>query len=437
VDVNEAETPPADASAVRTDADLHEPPTFRWRSLGAGFWLLALSGLAWIAIGLYDFVVGFSIDARILGALNVTSGAVWLATAVGFRYRTVLTLAVVFSGAILAFVYGAYFVGQFVRFGLRNLAAVTIAAWMFLVAAYTLRVLHRTWTSYGLTKRTKDLIGAGKFGIPVLAIAAGIGALFQFWYTAAYGPSALPPNLAIQTTAERVGSQPNGQMDAYSVDVDIENVGQARVQTLASWFNVTVANLDRSPGSVVDRLHAGEGLTAQMLGQPRTSAEMTTAKRTVVAAGELLDRGWWFEPGERTHRQFLVYVDPTQGDLLEVFAGVEIARGARLIEDPSLRFECAGDAKPVDVIAWKSSEPAAIRQLTIPSIRLAYALVPSAEGTIEPIGCFETGGQWHDLPTEQVSDDMFATLVREYGLATTGSQSQLILWPNKDPAPTN
>lgn len=183
-------------------------PASGWWRVGLDFWLVALTGLAWIIVGGVDFVAGITIDARILGALNVAAGTVWLSSAIGFRYRTVITLAVVFSGGVLAIVYGAYFLGQWWRFALDRLPVGALAIWMVIVGLRILWILSKTWGTYGLTRKTKDLIGAGKFGIPVLAIAGAIGALFQFWYTAAYGPSALPPISPSRPACARSATSP-------------------------------------------------------------------------------------------------------------------------------------------------------------------------------------------------------------------------------------
>ena len=420
-------------------------PDGGWRDLGVDFLLVALTGLAWIVVGGVDFVAGITIDARILGALNVAAGSVWLSSAIGFRYRTVISLAITFSGGVLAIVYGAYFVGQWWRFGQDRFAVAVLAVWLVLLGVRILWILSRTWGTYGLTKKTKDLIGAGRFGVPVLAIAGAIGALFQFWYTAAYGPSALPPNLAIEASLSAVGDHTATGIRAYSVDVTIENVGEARVQVLASWFNVGVSRAIPESADVTkpDRVRLAFEQGASVMGyQPhRTGHYMTTAQPEIVSSGELLVRGWWFEPREKSHLQLLAYADPTAGDVLRVSVGAYIARGSRLTLEPwDTSFGCDAESAPIDTTTWAATEPAVIRRFSTPDVRLAYGWLAHEDGSLSAVPCYAVGDDWHALPARTADDPVVETLEREYGLAFTLAESELSLWPAipvASPAPSD
>lgn len=223
-------------------------------------------------------------------------------------------------------------------------------------------------------------------------------------------------------------------MRAFSVDVTVENVGEARVQVLASWFNVAVATAtpaaSDSPRS--DNVkQAFEQVVSTMAIQPhRAEHNVTTAYSEIVSSGELLARGWWFEPREKSHLQFLTYADPKSGDVLRVSVGAYIARGSRLSLAPSNdAFGCTTEPAPIDTTVWTSNEPAVIRRFSTPQVRLAYGWLAFEDGSIWPAACYAVGETWHEIPERTADDPVVETLEREYGLALTGSESELSLWP--------
>jgi hypothetical protein len=50
------------------------------------------------------------------------------------------------------------------------------------------------------------------------------------------------------------------------------------------------------------------------------------------------------------------------------------------------------------------------------------------DGSIWPAACYGVGETWHEIPARTADDPVVETLVREYGLALTGSESELSLW---------
>jgi hypothetical protein len=266
------------------------------------FAVLLVTASVYAVVGTIDFLGGRAIDARLLGALNLAAAAVWFATAFGFRYRTLVMLGLIVAGGSVAISYGAYFFWQWYRYGGTDDRLAALAVWMLAVGSVTLLILIGLWPTYGMTDRTMRRLGAGRFGIPVLAVLGTVGALFQFWYTAAYGPSALPPNLAVEAHLTPVSQHAGSSVRAYSVDVQVRNVGTARVQVLASWFNVAVLRAaastpDADYAATVDSAFKRQPYILQS--QPHRAALVVPADDPlIVASGELLERGWFFEPGE-------------------------------------------------------------------------------------------------------------------------------------------
>ncbi|HEY7131433.1 MAG TPA: hypothetical protein VH440_04225 [Candidatus Limnocylindrales bacterium] len=427
------------------DLPLDPPPRPAVMRLAAriAFLLLIVTGLAFLVIGALDFLGGRAIDARLLGALNLAAAAVWLSASVGLHYRTIFTLALVLSGGTLSVVYGFYYAWQWNRFDRTDVRVLVLGLWLIVVGFLTLVVLARSWQSYGITERTRRRLGAGRFGIPVLAIVGTMGALFQFWYNAAYGPSALPPNVVINATLTPISQQDGGTTRAYSVDVEMSNAGQSRVQVLASWFNVSVMKATPVDGEQSYASRVGEifrEMPYVLAVQPhRGTRLMTVAEPQTVASGELLTRGWGFEPGESSHVQFLTFARPGDGDVLHLGVGLAVARGSRLtLDDPAKGFGCNPQIDPVDVMSWTTSEPSLIRTFSTPKVTLSYAWETSEDGLVGFEQCFGVDDDWHPVPLPgEAPDPILDTLQQEYGLTNTYAESDLSLWPEIHPEPSS
>src|SRR5262245_36232420 len=388
---------------------------------------VAVTGILIFLIGALDFLGGQQIDARILGALNLVAGAVWIATAIGFRYRTIVTLGIVVAGALLGLAFALYYGWQWWRFGHDNEWLWRFTIWMAVLAAAIALMLAQTWHDYGITESTRRRFAAGRIGIPILATLGVLGALFQFWYNAAYGPSALPPNLVVDAHLTPAGERAETGMRAYSVDIDISNAGESRVQVLASYYNLaTFDALDpESDDSLKQSVESSFGVPPDVLhAQPhRADRNVTMSLVGPVAAGELLSHGWWFEPGESSHIQCLTYVNPLDGDVLHLGVNLEIARGNRLeLDDQPPPFACASDRAPVGVLAWKSHEPAAIRRITTPPIRIVYGWQTGELGDLVDVPCFGVNDRWYGFENGDAAGDILKVLEQEYGLAGTEAE---------------
>ena len=87
------------------------------------FVLVLLTAAVFLPIGVADFLGGRTIDARILGALNLGAAILWFATAIGLRYRTLVTLGLAIAGGVMAVVDGAYYGWQWARYQARTFAS--------------------------------------------------------------------------------------------------------------------------------------------------------------------------------------------------------------------------------------------------------------------------------------------------------------------------
>jgi hypothetical protein len=394
-------------------------------------WAILVTGVPAFFVGAIDFLGGRAIDARLLGALNLVAAGVWFTTAAGFRYRTIVTLSIVLAGGILALGYGIYYGWQWWRFGQMDTRLLLLAAWTVTLGSMILIVLQATWQRYEITDYQRRQFGAGRFGIPILAVLGTLGALFQFWYGAAYGPSALPPNLVVAATLTPVGEQFAFGPRAYSVDVDVSNVGQSRVQVLASWYNIlTLKTLPAASDTPYQSSVANSFLQQPYVlsTQPhRAGRLMTMSEPDPYGAGELLSRGWRFEPGEATHIQFLTFIDPVGADVLHLGIGLDIARGDRLaLSSEPVEFRCATDFTPVNTMAWVSSEPSAIRTVTTPRIEMVYGWETSDDGVLGLDVCYGVNDEWFSAAA---TDPIVEIVNDEYGVATTFAETQVSLWP--------
>ncbi len=407
------------------------------------FILVLLTAAVFLAIGAIDFLSGRAIDARILGALNLGAAVLWFATAIGLRYRTLVTLGLGISGGVMAVVYGFYYGWQWARFQGTDDRVLVLSAWMIAVGALVLLILWASWRTYGLTTRTRRRIGAGRIGIPFVAVVGTFGAVFQFWYGAAYGPSALPPNLVIEARLTPAGEQDASGLRAYSVNVDVRNAGMARVQVLASWFNVAIVKASPTPSDAdfaADLASAFDQDPWVMAQQPHRAARLMTADAPVVeSSGELLARGWYFEPGEASTVQFLTYVRPADGDVLHLGIWIDMARGSRLIESlgkPDYPRACDADPVPFDAMLWTSEEPSMIRSFTAPRVSVAYGW-ETVDGVLGITACYGINDRWHQPPVAEASPDpVLTSLDQEYGFARTFAETQVSLWPSGSGAVT-
>jgi hypothetical protein len=392
---------------------------------------IVVTGVPTFVVGAIDFLGGRTIDARILGALNLAAAATWFATAAGFRYRTIVFLGIVLAGGLLAIGYGIYYGFQWWRFGQTNQGLALLTGWMLMLALMILLILLGLWRRYEITDHTKRRFAAGRFGIPVVAVLGVLGALFQSWYSAAYGPSALPPNLVVAAQLTPVGEQVASGARAYSVDIDVSNVGQSRVQVLASWYNLTtlqtIATASETPyaQSVADSFDNEPFVLST---QPHRAGRLMTLSEPIpIGAGELLTRGWWFEPGESSHLQFLAFVDPKGADVLHLGMGLNIARGNRLeLSAEKGSFECPTQFEPVDTMVWTSSEPSAVRSLTAPRLEMVYGWETAENGALGFETCYGVNDTWYSATSR---DPMLEIMSEEYGLVTTYAETQVSLWP--------
>jgi len=439
-----------DRIAVRTPIRhvVRRPVRFRPRSSGPGptdRWVTAavlitgLSGSILLVGGVIDFLGGRAIDARLLGALNLTAGTLWLVTAIAFRYRTIWTIGIVLAGGLLAMVYGLYYFWQWVRFERVHDLSFGFSVWMLAMGAVTLVALARTWRSVEVTEHHRRELTAALVGLPVLAVAGAVGGIFQFWYVQAYGPSALPPNLVVESRLTPVGHDAASALLAYRVDVDVQNVGLTRVQVLASWYNVRTLTARAQTGSGDYFSMTIRDMLAQqpylLESQPHRANRMVTmVEPEIVATGELLSRGWYFEPGERTRLSFLTFLDSTEADVLHVSAGLIMARGARLmLTSDDIGFPCQADPRPVNTSVWVSSEPSLVRDQLLPRVRIAYGWQATEDGVLGWTPCYfldDVALNPLEGP-EQPTPALLETINREYGLTSTYSEAQLSLWPER------
>jgi hypothetical protein len=421
----EDEAPQPDPDSGRTD---------RW--VTAAVAITGVSGSVLLVGGAIDFLGGRAIDARLLGALNLTAGALWLATAIAFRYRTIWTIGIVLAGGALAVVYGLYYGWQWVRFEGAHTVSLLFSAWMVVMGAVTLVALARTWRSVEVTEHHRRELTAALVGLPVLAVAGALGAIFQFWYVQAYGPSALPPNLVVEARLTPVGQDVASGLRAFRVDVDVQNVGRTRVQVLASWYNVRTLSAAETGSSDDFSQTVRDMFELQpyvLESQPhRADRTVTMVEPEIVATGELLSRGWWFEPDEETRVSFLTFLESTEADVLHVNAGLFMARGSRLeLVAEDIGFPCAADPVPEDVSVWVSTEPSMVRDLLTPRVRLVYGWQTTEEGVLGLTPCYVLDDVALDLPEDpaQPAPAALDTIAREYGLALTHAEAQLSLWP--------
>ncbi len=160
--------------------------------------------------------------------------------------------------------------------------------------------------------------------IQVVAIVGGGGlTVFTFWYNESYRPRQLRPNLIVSPVLEPAGE--NGSVRAVRAVVTIRNASPVQVHVLTSRFVVFGISTGqrRALSDSVFADSVGRIATVSMRPLLRYSS---VRQEEVVATGQLLEPGWFFEPNEEATRDVVAYLPKDRFDRISFGVAISAAK---------------------------------------------------------------------------------------------------------------
>lgn len=418
--------------------------------------VLATVGCFALVVGGHDVFVARGLGARLFGALLAVAGLIMLIAAAGVFRRAEWYVALSLVGSFAALLVGlALLLAQLDAGEQGQLLFVWVGVVAAALAALVLSLGPGAPQVSNAVRRVQ-LVAVG-------GIVIGVA---QFVFTT-YGPNPAGPHLEVTSALERVGEK-NGLV-AVKARITLKNSGQRKITVIDSVFRVTGQNVrkrhleedmscfreqrkkKRQPKPEIKRngfcnmlAPAAESELPALNGVAAIRGS-TEKNGGVVESGQILDRGWFFEPGESSTREFIVHVPVGGYDLLRLSTLLFLAEYGRLDSSAAPVFGPKKELRDyrgwkflVVTTAWDVRETSLVRRLTRghnilwsswllagpqndPSIPNDPSM-PSITDYVDKKG--RTFDPWkEDLPSRVLN------LSEDYGLLFTNSRAELSLFP--------
>jgi hypothetical protein len=411
--------------------------------------LLAAVGCFALVVGGHDVFVAHGLDSRLFGALLAVAGLIMLIAAFGVFRRAEWHVALSLVGSFAALLVGAALLLAQLDAGERS---PLLLVWVGVIAAALVAL------ALSLGPGAPQVSTAVR-RVQLVAVAGIILGVAQFVFTTVYGPATAGPHIEVTSTLERIGEKKG--VVAVKAQVTLTNLGQRKVTVIDSIFRVTGQDIRKRPlasdtscfrrrkdpkrqprvpkngfCNMLEPVAESRTLALGGFVARRGSAEKNGE---AVASGQVLERGWFFEPRESFRREFIVHVPAGRYDLLRVFTHLAIAEhgridtGAKPVFGPKKEVrEYSGNKYLVVTTAWDVRETSLVRRLIRGhSILWSTWLLagpfndPSLPGMVDYV---DHEGQKFDPVVERIPDRV-QHLSEEYGLLNTYSRAELSLFP--------
>jgi hypothetical protein len=395
--------------------------------------ILSAVGFFAVVVGSHDVFAARGLGARVFGAFLAAGGLIMLIAAAGVIRGAAWHVALSLVGSFAALLVGlALLLAQWDA----GESGFMMVVWAAVVVASAIAL------ALSLRPGAPEVSNAVR-RVQLVAAAGIVVGIAQFVFTNVYGPVPAGPHVTLTSTLER-GGEHDGLVAAMA-RIKLENTGERKVFLVDSVYRVTGQQVDREQ----ERGRAFLSELQEAAKEERPSEYDIAAVRgvvesnaTIVRAGQVLERGFWFEPGESLVREFVVHVPKENYDLLRLTAVVGIADSARLdLEDApaygpkvGVRTYPGGEFTVVDT-RWDIRETSWVRRLIRgESVLWSRWLLARKDGSGNPllpemVSYVDTpGGKFDPWGTDLTRASFITDLTREYGVIATHTHAELSLF---------
>jgi hypothetical protein len=412
--------------------------------------LLAAVGCFALVVGGHDVFVARGLGSRLFGALLAVAGLIMLIAALGVFRRAEWHVALSLVGSFAALLVGLALLLAQLDAGERS---PMLLIWVGVIAA----ALAALALSLG---PGAPQVSSAVRRVQLVAVGGIILGVAQFVFTTVYGPTPPGPHIEVTSALERIGEK-NGLV-AVKAEITLTNLGERKVTLIDSVFRITGQDIHKRPlkentGCFREQTKTKSQPELQENGfcnvlAPAAQSEIPVQSGFVanrgsseengeaVASGQVLERGWYFEPRESFKREFIVHVPVGGYDLLRMYTNLAIAEYGRLDTGTEPVFGPRKEVRKyfganflVVTTAWDVRETSLVRRLIRGhSILWSKWLLagPGSDPTLPVmVDYVDHEGRTFDPWTATTTPDRVQHLSKEYGLISTHSRAELSLFP--------
>lgn len=395
--------------------------------------VLSIIGAFALVVGSHDVFAARGLGSRLFGALLAAAGLIMLIAATGVVRRAAWHVALSLVGSFAALLVGlALLLAQWDVGGRSG----ELLVWLgVVVASMTALVLSLGQGASEVSKAVRR--------VQLVAVAGMVIGVAQFAFTTVYGPTVAGPHMTLTSTLEPVGEKAG--FVAVKARITLDNTGDRKIVVVDSLYRVVGQRVvgeekrgNKDEFSFVDEL--GRAAAAGFPGLDNVAATQGAdeSRGAVVRAGQLTERGFWFEPGESLTSEFVVHAPSGRYDLLRLAAELTIADhglldlGDKPVLGPKIGAYSPDKRLTVLETKWEIRETSWVRrmvrgdnvlwsrwllagpgELLLPYM-LAY--VDERDATFDP---------WQGKPVP----GRVVRLTGEYGVISTYTRAELSLFP--------
>jgi hypothetical protein len=279
--------------------------------------------------------------------------------------------------------------------------------------------------------------------VQIVAVA-GIGlGVAQFVFTTVYGPTPAGPHLEVRGVLQRLGEKDD--LVAVKAQITLKNSGQRSIVVVDSVYRVKgdlVLEIPDKRRTFRNKIVAAAKANTPGLDHVDETRDVDRWQSTMVQAGQIIDRGFWFEPGESSTREFVFYVPDGRYDLLGLSAELTIGehRLLNLDEGPTVGPKTETHVYPAGKFvlvntSWSIPESSWVRSLIRGEKVLWSRWMLAGPAHVErqyelPVvfAYVDKQGAAFD-PWLETTPDRVLRLSSQYGVVSTHAHAELSLFP--------
>jgi hypothetical protein len=297
--------------------------------------ILAAVGCFALVIGGHDVFVARGLGSRLFGALLAVAGLIMLIAAAGVFRGAGWHVALSLVGSFAALLVGLALL-------LAQLDAGEQGPWLFVWVAVIVASAAALVMSLG---PGAPQVSSAVRRVQIVAVAGIALGVAQFVFTTVYGPAPAGPHLEVTSALERVG-QRHG-LDAVRARITLKNSGQRSIVVVDGVYRVVGGRLALAPDTEATfreklALAVTDPLPGFFYADVSRDVTAESHKPRLVQAGQVINRGFWFEPGESWTREFVLYVPHGAYDLLSLSALLTVGEHRYLDLDQEPTSEPSG-----------------------------------------------------------------------------------------------
>lgn len=327
--------------------------------------ILAVIGVFALVVGSHDVFAAHGLGSRLFGALLAVAGLIMLIAATGVARRATWHVALSMVGSFAALLVGlALVLAQWEA----SRSSGALLLWLAVVVASMIALLLSV--GQGVPEVSKAVRRVQL--VAVVGMTLGVA---QFVFTTVYGPGVAGPHLTLTSTLEPVGNK-EGRL-AVKARITIENTGSRKIVLVDSLYRIIGQRVvgesegaNNKPLAFVKELGRAAASARPSVDSIAATRQADESQGAVVRVGQLVERGFWFEPGESMTREFVVHAPSGRYDLLRLGAELTIADPGRLelsdlpILGPKTGAYIPNKAYSVVDTEWEIRETSWVRRMT-------------------------------------------------------------------------